>query len=257
MPVLKINPSTGESLDKTKTVEEIAAEVEAQTKALAEYKERVKTKKPRKKKEEPTETGVAIKVVKQDIPVKVNPFLAPNGEINVEELLEPLNAILKDIEHGLQLLTKGYKVQNQDSSLSGKVDLPKEFEYKPSITRVQNGEDGFLLTKPSGMTSLKYDKLNKDVYVDRIFLKPIDIKELLKYPEKAKTLLNTLIIDGMWQNLWNTKQLDSKKKYFGTKVATIQRTGSSTDFCTNNTTYDEAMIEIRMFSDVTPLPEGL
>jgi len=259
MPVLKIDPTSGESLNKAKTKEQVAEEEAARLKALADYKERVKEKKPRKKKavEEPEieatkETGIIVKAA-VPIPVKVNPFLAPNGEINADELIEPLNTILEEIEHNLQLMTKGYKLSANTTDAISALDLPKEFKYIPSVTRITDGSDAFNLVKPNGITKLEYDKLNKDIYVDRVFFKPLDIKELLKYPEKARELLKKVIIDGMWKNLWETKKLDSKNKYFGTKVASIK---GVTTICHVNTNYDEAMIEVRMFSDITPLPEG-
>lgn len=259
MPVLKVNPTTGESLDKTKTPEEAAAIEAARVKALEEYKERVKTKKPRKKKvveEEEVQVTPKILVVKKDIPAKVNPFEAPNGEINAEELLVPLNALLKAVEDKLKLITQGYKLTGVSTDAFTKLSLPKEFEYKSSVTRVKDGSEAFQLVKPSGITSLKYTDLNKDVYVDRIFLKPIDVRELLK-SDKAFEILRAVVIDGMWKNLWETKELDPKKKYFGTEVARINLGGPLKDqYCVHNTTYDEAMIEIRMFSDITELPNG-
>lgn len=264
MPVLKADPRTGESLDKAKTPEQVAAEEEARVKALAEFKERVKLKKPRKKKEVVTEEVLVaadkeapvIVVKKIDIPVKVNPFEAPNGEVNAEELIEPLNAIIKDVEHSLQLITKGYKLDNKGTDMFSKLSLPKSFEYKSSVTRVSSGAEAFNLVKPSGVTKLTYQEFQKDVYVDRVFLKPVDVKELLKDKDKATELMKNLIIDGMWQNLWNTKGLDSKKKYFGTEVARIKLPGVKDQYCFHNTTYDEAMIEIRMYSDITELPKG-
>lgn len=262
MPVLKVDPTTGESLNKAKTKEQAAEEEANRLKALAEYKERVKEKRPRKKKVvEETEVvakkDVGIIAVKaaEPIPVKVNPFLAPNGEINAEELIEPLNVILEEIEHNLQLMTKGYKLTGDSNDILSALELPKEFKYIPSVTRSNTGEEAFNLVKPNGITKLEYDKLNKDLYVDRVFLKPVDIKELLKYPDKAKDLLKKVIIDGMWKNLWETKKLDSKNKYFGTKVASIKRTGPVKGYAYANTSYDEAMIEIRMFSDITLLPK--
>lgn len=264
MPVLKVDPNTGESLDKAKSAEQAKAEEVQRAKDLAELKERIKNKTPRKKKEKTLPEPVLIKskgqppiVIKpgQPIPVKVNPFLAPNGEIIVDDFLEPLNAILKEIEHSLQLITKGYKLDNDGKVLSTKISLPKEFEYKPGVTRVSSGEEAFNLNKP-GIVSLKYNDVHKDVYVDRIVLKPLDVRELLKYPEEAKKLLSKLIIDGMWKNLWETKQLDSKKKYFGSTVATLKRPGMGENLCFKSVGADIDFVEIRMFSDITELPKG-
>ena len=50
-PVLKVHPETGDSLDKAKTSEEAKAEEVQRVKDLAELKERIKNKIPRKKKE--------------------------------------------------------------------------------------------------------------------------------------------------------------------------------------------------------------
>ncbi len=262
MPILRVDPNTGESLDKAKTAEQAVAEEAARVEALAEYKERVKEKKPRKKKaiepevivEAKKEAGIVIKAA-APISVKVNPILAPNGEINAEELIAPLDAILEEIEHSLQLMTKGYKLSGDKADILAPLNLPEEFEYKPSVTRVSSEEEAFSLVKPTGITTLKYKKVNKDLYVDRVFFKPIDIKELLKDGDKAKELLKKVVIDGMWKNLWETKQLDSKKKYFGTTVARIKRLEPINGYSAVNHSYDEAMIEIRMFSDITELPK--
>jgi len=267
-PVMKYNPETGESLDKAKTPEEAAAEEAARLKALAEYKERVKARKPRKKKvveeEEDLPEPVLIKsngqppiVIKPGkvVPVKVNPFEAPNGEIPAESLIEPLNAILKDIERALQLITKGYKLDN-DGAMTNKVSIPEKFEYKPGVTRIKsNNQEAFNLNKP-GIASLNYDNLYKDTYVDRVALRPLDVKELLKYPDKAYELLKDLIIDNMWKNLWETKQLDPKKKYFGNTIGTIKRPGMGETYC-SVVSGDFDFIEIRLYSDATPLPEGV
>lgn len=260
-PILRVDPNSGESLDKNKTTEQAVQEEAARVQALADYKERVKEKKPRKKKSiEPEvivdakpETGIVIKAA-APIPVKVNPFLAPNGEINAEELIEPLNVILADIEHSLKLMTKGYKLENDGKMFSTTMDIPKEFEYKPGVTRISSsGEDAFNLNKPS-VVSLKFDKLNKDIYVDRVALKPLDIRELLKYPEEAKKTLKTLVIDGMWRNLWETKKLDSKNKYFGTTVASLKRPGMGERYVMVSSG-DIDFLEIRLYSDITELPK--
>lgn len=252
-PVLKADPRNGESLDKSKSPEQVAAEEAQRIKDLAELKERIRNKVPRKKKAVVEQEAPVIALKKVEIPVKVNPFLASNGEINAEELVEPLNTILKDIEHSLQLITKGYKLDG-DKLFSSKVSFPDKFEYKPGVTRVSGKEQAFNLNKPS-IVSLTYDDFHKDVYVDRVALKPIDVKELLKYPDKAKELLKTLIIDGMWKNLWETKQLDPKKKYFGNTMGTLKRPGMGETYCFV-VSGDVDFIEIRLYSDATPLPEG-
>lgn len=270
MPVLKVNPETGESLDLAKTPEQAKAEEEARAQELAEYKERVKTKKPRKKKivvedeEEDLPEPVLIKshgqppiVIKPGkiTPIKVNPFTASNGEINAEALIAPLNAILKDIEHSLQLITKGYKLDN-DGAATNKVSIPDKFQYKPGITRIKsNNQDAFNLNKP-GIASLNYNDLLKDTYVDRVALRPLDVREILKYSDKAYELLKDLVIDNMWKNLWETKQLDPKKKYFGNTIGTIKRPGMVDTYC-SVVSGDFDFIEIRLYSDATPLPEGV
>jgi hypothetical protein len=256
MGVLKVDPTTGESLDKNRSIEAVAAEIARKTKELEEYKERVKTRKPRKKKEQPKEETIIIDgkpvTVKESepIPLKVDPLNAPNREVVVEELLEPLNAILDNIERKLQLMTKGFKFKANENPLASNVDKPKEFSYKPSVTRVQNGDDAFSLVKPSGVTTLKFEKLNKDVYIDRVLLNPIEVRELLK-DDNAETILENLIIHGMFKNLFETKQLDSgKKKYTGSVVATLKRPGMGNNYCFKYTG-DIEFIEIRLFSDIT------
>lgn len=256
-PVMRVDPNTGESLDKAKTVEQAAHEEASRLKALEEYKQRVKTRKPRKKKivDEDIEIKPGIVLVKKDIPVKVNPLEAPNGEVVVEELLEPLNTILDEIEHKLQLITKGFKIKRDPGG--SKIKIPKEFVYKPGVTRVNDGEDAFTLVKPSGVTSLKFDDFKKDVYLDRVLLNPIEIRELLKYPDKAGELLENLVIHSMWKNLWETKKLDSSKKYIGNHVGTLKRPSSveGDKNYARKYTGDIDFIEIRLYSDITLLSE--
>lgn len=233
MPVLKIDPSTGKSLDISKTTEEIQAE------AIAKPK---KIRKPRKEK--------IVVEVKEAPVVKVNPFTAPNGEIVVEDLLAPLNDILKDSEELLQRLNKDFKL-DEKANVTTKIQLPKKFEYKQGVTRVRsNGEDAFNLNPPSGITSLKYGDVFKDLYLDRIMLSPLDIKECLKYPDQAKEVFRDLIMD-MYHNLMKTKSLDKKKKYCGSTVATLKRPGFGNEYCRNR---DDQYIELRLYSDITELP---
>lgn len=258
-PVLKVDPNNGNSLDKAKTAEQVIAEEAARIQALAEYKERVKTKKPRKAKAtvEPEEVLAtpSITIVKKDIPVKVNPFTAPNGEINVEELIEPLNAVLKQVEDTLKLITKGYKLTGEDNKFTTKVSIPDKFQYKPGVTHIKNNkEEAFNLNKP-GVVSLNYNETAKDMYIDRVALKPLDVKELLKYPDKAYEAVKDLVVDNMFKNLWEAKKLDPKKKYFGTTIATLKRPGMGENYCFK-TSGDVDFLEIRLFSDATELPEG-
>lgn len=262
MPVLKVDPNTGESLDKAKTAEEAKAEEIQRAKDLTELKERIKNKIPRKKKEKALPEPMLVKadgqtpiVIKpgEPIPVKVNPFTSPNGEINAEELIEPLNAILKDVEHSLQLITKGYKLV-ADKTYTHKINLPEKLQYKPGVTRINDGSEAFNLNKP-GIVNLDYKDLHKDMYVDRVALKPIDVRELLKYPDKTRELLKDLVIDNMWKNLWEAKQLDPKKKYFGSTIGTLKRPGMGDRYC-HVVSGDVDFIEIRLYSDATSLPEG-
>ena len=253
MPVLRVDPNTGESLDLSKTAEEAKAEEIQRTKDLAELKERIRLKKPRKKKEVVEEPKSAGPVLVKDVPVKVNPFTSPNGEINAEELVEPLNAILKDVEHSLQLITKGYKLVSSEPYTS-KINLPEKLQYKSGVTRINDGSEAFNLNKP-GIINLDYKDLHKDLYIDRVALKPLDVRELLKYPDKTRELLKDLVIDNMWKNLWEVKQLDPKKKYFGIAIGTLKRPGLKDSYC-SVVSGDIDFIEIRLYSDATPLPEG-
>jgi hypothetical protein len=203
-----------------------------------------------RKKKTKVPPSIVVEEIETVIPVKVNPFLAPNGEVPAEDLIEPLNAILKECEEMLRVKSLEYNITDNEDLTFGSGRLPENFEYIPAVTRNNTGEDAFRLVDGK-IAKLKYSQIVKDLYVDRIFLKPEELKELFKQPERAKKAIYKLISD-MFENLKNIKKLDKSKRYYGNTLASIKRFGHVTGYCAVFSE-DYEFLEIRLFSDATEL----
>lgn len=253
MPVLKIDPNTGQSLDKAKTPEQIAAEQAATEAFYNKRKRNAKLKKKRKP-----------ELVIDDPIVVVNPFLAPNNELSVEDLITPFNKLLEASEKNLEKISKEFKIKpnlnndelvlnkpkntlkvNYESDISTYKHLPISIEYVPTLT--VNPSKYELFESHPGKKKVVKDK--KYIIVDRVMFNALDVKTLLGNPKEAKVLIAKLIKD-MYTNIVNMKYLNSNKKYFGSVVASIAVPGQKKKYALN---YKDEFLEVRMFSDLTEI----
>ena len=197
-----------------------------------------------------TPTPVVVQYVETPVEVKINPFTR-NNQTMVDPLLPSLNEILDELEAEIATKCLEYNIDNTKNPYT--IYLPKEISYIPTVTRVSDDGDGaFSLNRPKAALKVTYDKFMKDLYLDRVFLTPEDVKTMLQYPDKAKAILRSLV-QNMFQNVINTKQLDVNKKYLGAKIATMSRPGQPGVYSSN---YQDEYVEIRMFSDATEYVEG-
>jgi len=176
----------------------------------------------------------------------INPFIAPDNREDISHLLEPLNKVLEVAEDMLKVRTSGFKVRNSI--------IPKGFQYKPTVTRmvVEEGS-AFNLNKPKEPLKCVGASKVLDYYIDRVFLEPLDVKELLKNENAAINALVNLVSE-MYENLVLNKNLIENKEYYGTTVATIAKLGQIGKYCSD---YQEELIEIRLFSDIVEIKEGV
>lgn len=237
MPILKVDPLSGQSLDLNKTPKQIAAENAANEKFYTERKKRSKGKKK-------------VEHIAYEPIVIVNPILAQNNEPSVEDLLEPFTKLINKSSAWLRKEVKEYKLTgknlmsppltlnkvkgplkvNYDSDLSTYKHIPISIEYVPTITVPPSVYDVF----PEKIMPYQLFLL-----VDRIMFTTLDIKTLLKYPKESKKLLDKLIKE-MYTNIVDKKFLNKSKKYTGNTVAAIK---------INN--YKDEYIEVQMFSDAS------
>jgi hypothetical protein len=243
-PVLKINPLSGEVLDKSKTKEQILAEEKANLKFYKERKKRLKRNIEKKLKGE-SEEKVEYKPI-----VSFNPILDNNNEPSIDELSEPFYKLFKSSILSLKKISKEFNVikdyspcgiyslnkpkaalkVNYDSNLSTYEHIPLSIEYVSNIT-----------IPPSKYDIIAYleEPITKFTVVDRVFFTPLDVKTLLKHPKESKKLID-ILIKQMYNNIVEMKFLNKDKKYFGTNVATITFYN-----------YKDQWLEVRMFSDIT------
>ena len=235
MAILKIDPVTGESLDKAKSPEQVARDQAANEKFYNERKKRALSKSKKKPER-----------VKYEPIVIIDPINSPNNEPSVEELIESFNKLLDSSESFLRKESKKYsnvklddtpyglnlnkpkntlKV-NYDSDLTTYKHIPKDIEYFPTISVTASNYDTFH-SEPKVEEGIK-----RFLYVDRVMFNALDVKTLLKTPSKSKIILANLI----------------KKMYTGKTVASIAIPGEKKKYCLN---YKDEFIELRLFSDIT------
>jgi hypothetical protein len=239
-PVLKLDPISGESLDKAKTPEQIAAEQAANEKFYNERKKKVKSK----VKKQPR--------LKYEPIINFNPILDPNKEPAIEEMLESFNNLLKPAQTFLKKENKKYNVKkfiepysltlhkpvnslrvNYNSDYTINKHIPLDMIYLSNVSVTPSNYDVF--PEPS------YSK--RFLYVDRVMLNPFDVNILLKTPAKSKIILANLI-KQMYNNLIVTKNLQVDKKYKGELIASL--------YCLN---YKDEFVELRLASDITEIIE--
>lgn len=222
MPVMKFDPYTGKPLSKDKEGELPRPPIE-----------------PKVVQSQPEPTPV----VAEPEP-SINPFIAPDNREDISYLLEPLNKVLEEAEDMLKVRTSGFKIKRSI--------IPKGFAYKPAVTWLL-AEEGtaFKLNKPEESLKSIGQSKKLDYYIDRVFLEPSDVKELLKNEDVAREALIKLVSE-MFDNLVLNKKLSEYKEYYGSTVATISKLGQVGKYCSD---YQEELIEIRLFSDVVELDE--
>lgn len=253
-PILKVDPDTGESLDKAKTPEQIFAENAANEKFYNERKKRVKSGKKKKKQE-----------VKEDPIIVVNPFLAKNTDPIISEMLEPFNELLHKIEKFLKKESKKYtllKETNKDPNLkivlkrpkgpvkikynsdyTTNVHIPNGIEsFEPTITGVPLNEDIFQLN-PEAIT------FKKNVVVYRIFFSALDVKQMLNHPKESQKVLLDLI-KSSYEHIVYIKFLSTGNKYTGTTVASLKIPGQNDKYALN---FKDEYLELRLWSDVSEI----
>lgn len=253
-PILKVDPITGESLDKTKSPEQIAAEIAANERFYSERKQRIKTQKKRKKIEE----------IKEDLQVTINPFTASSADATVEELIEPFNRLLDPCEEYLKKITKNFKIKKVKDNNEYKLSLnrPKSSvkiiydsdftinEHIPkSIESVNNALTGIPTYLDLFQLQGYKSQYKKNIVIDRLWFTPTDIKHMLKHPKEAKQLLLKLI-SAMYNEMVVIKFLKTGNKYSGTTVASIAIPGEKNKYSIN---FKDEFLELRMWSDVTEI----
>lgn len=252
MPVLKVSPIDGSSLDLAKTPEQIFAENAATEKFYAERKKRIKSGKKKKKKE-----------IEEEVIIVVNPFLAKNTDPIISEMLEPFDKLLEKCEKHLKKESKNYqliKETEQDPNLklvlrrpkgalkvkynsdyTVNVHIPNDIEsFESTLTGVPLDEDIFQLN-PEVMT------YKKNIIVDRVFFNAIDVKQMLNHPKESQKLLLG-IIKTMFANIAYVKFLKTGNQYKGNTVASIKIPGQTNKYALN---FKDEYLEFRMYSDVT------
>ena len=253
MPILKVDPTSGQSLDKAKTPEQIAIEQAANEKFYNERKKRVKSGKKKK-----------IEEIKEELVIVVNPFLAVNSDPSPIELLKAFNKLLEPSEAYLKSVTKKYRITKPtkddknyelalnkhkpalkityDSDYATNTHIPKEIEYtETNITSIPFESEVFYLD----VTKKKFSKRN--LIVERIRFNTIDVKQMLNHQEESTKLLLDLF-KKMLGNFIKIKYLSTGNKYYGTTVGSIEIPGQKNKYALN---FKDEYIEVRLFSDMT------
>lgn len=252
MPVLKIDPETGASLDKEKTPEQILAEKLKEEAFYSQRKKRFKTKGKRKK------------PIKEDIQIIVNPFTAANSDPSPEELVKAFNKFLEPCENYIKVATKNYKLTKPtkddkdyeltlnkpkaalkvtyDSDYATNVHIPTEIEYNEmNVTSIPFDTEVFYLDT----TKKRISKRN--LIVERIRFNTSDVKQMLNHPKETKKLLLDLTkkLLGAFVQI---KYLSPGNKYYGTTVVSLKIPGKENNYCN---IYKDDYIELRVWSDIT------
>lgn len=253
MPVMKVDPITGSSLDLAKTPEQIAAENAANEKFYAERKKRVKSGKKKKKE------------IEEELIIVVNPFLAKNTDPIISEMLEPFNKLLEKCEKYLKKETKDFQLSKEvetdpnlkivlkrpkgavkikyNSDYTVNEHIPCDIEsFESTITGVPLNEDVFQLN-PEEIT------FKKNIVVDRIFFSAMDVKQMLNHPKQSQKILLDLI-KNVYGNLLYVKFLSKGNKYTGKTVASIEIPGQKGKYALN---FKDEYVELRMWSDVSEI----
>lgn len=254
MPVLKIDPSTGASLDKEKTPEEITKEQAKIEKFYSDRKKRSKTK------------GKKKPLIKDEQIVIVNPFVANNADPAPEELIKQFNKLLEPCEEYIKNATKNYRITKPtkddkdyeltlnkpkaalkvvyDSDYATNTHIPKEIEYvETNITSIPFDSEVFYLD----VAKKKLSKRN--LIVERVRFNTSDIKQMLQHPEETgKVLLD--LTKKLLANFIKIKYLSPGNKYYGTVVASLKIPGKEKSYCN---IYKDEYIEVRCYSDITEM----